>query len=405
MRVAERLLEERGKGEESAYAPFIRSLPWGAVATPLQYAWETTQGVQFAHTRKELHELRFLVDHWYEEHRRKEKADGGAQQGGEAKGTPNVLLGDFEAAMTLTHSRTFLACVEEGAGNSAPWFARVLVPLGDMINHAPEGGGRNAVWSFEDGVEGEGKAMVFRAAREIAAGEEVLADYGHKSCDHLFLYYGFVPSCMPNDSVPLFEDATEALEWWLVARGEEGNPQALERARQLLAWLEGGGHTAAQEAARGVEPASSGSRDSTDGLCVHLQGRVDAQLLEAFIALELACGVDGQADSDGDALLAVADTMVRRRCAELLRSTPTSLKSDLELLGVQPRDVNAAAPFGAISELPEEACGAACRGSPAQPTCAADLSEEAECVTRYNAAKKLVLCAVLVEEKLAPLDA
>merc|ERR1719506_191115 len=150
------------------------------------------------------------------------------------------------------------------------------------------------------------------------------------SCDHLFLYYGFVPSCMPNDSVPLFEDATEALEWWLVARGEEGNPQALERARQLLAWLEGGGHTAAPEAARGVEPASSGSRDSTDGLCVHLQGRVDAQLLEAFIALELACGVDGQADSDGYALLAVADTMVRRRCAELLRSTPTSLKSDLE---------------------------------------------------------------------------
>ena len=396
VRVAARLLEERAKGDASAYAPFIASLPWGRVTTPLQMGWDDTQAIQWAHVRQELYELDWLVNHWYEEYRQRNDA---AEDGKATPATPvPAPLGDFEAALTLVHSRTFLACVEEGGSNASPWFARVLVPLGDMINH--DGVAHNTAWTYEDdGLAG--KAMVFRATRDLLAGEEILADYGHQCIDDLFTYYGFVPRGAPADAAPLFGAPIEALEWWLFARGQEENEAALERANALLAWMEGGGHDAAADVARsGQDTAAGGGKDATKGLRVHIGGSVDQQLLEAFVALELACDAGpGEAASEAEvskALLGEAHAMVKRRCRELLQAAPSSLREDLAALGEGPQGVNSACAFADEAELPVEA------GATKLPQEAREaLSAAEESVARLNAAKKIVLCEVLANAEIA----
>ena len=87
-----------------------------------------------------------------------------------------LALPAFTRAVELTASRSF--DVEDS-------YLPVLVPAVDLCNHA--------VSSPCTTLACEGDAFVYRAARDIAAGEEVTTTYGDLSDAALFHTYGFVP--------------------------------------------------------------------------------------------------------------------------------------------------------------------------------------------------------------------
>lgn len=59
--------------------------------------------------------------------------------------------------------------------------------------------------------------MVLSSTQPIPAESSLLLSYFEGSNEEFLLYYGFVPSSNPHDSVELFKNITEALEhlWWM----------------------------------------------------------------------------------------------------------------------------------------------------------------------------------------------
>ena len=62
---------------------------------------------------------------------------------------------------------------------------RMMVPLADMLNTGWE---HNTRWSFSSSRDG----FVIDALRDIAAGEQLLDTYGHKTNAEYFMNYGFI---------------------------------------------------------------------------------------------------------------------------------------------------------------------------------------------------------------------
>ena len=131
---------------------------------------------------------------------------------------------EWRWAMSQVHSRTFR--VETRGGGED---LRVMVPWVDLLNHDS----REDVWQCEWGAEwgGDGKdrddgAFVVRAARDIAAGEELLISYGERSDRHFLLFYGFLPDPNPHNAVALFDGLEEAAAWYEELCGEEGEDAA-----------------------------------------------------------------------------------------------------------------------------------------------------------------------------------
>ena len=111
------------------------------------------------------------------------------------------------------------------SGAPSPPAPLALVPLLDLINHAPASTGRASTWH----VDKRG-ALSVRSGCALGAGEEILISYGDHSSAALLLRFGFVPRARtPADAValrlpPLPPPAASA----------SATPQAFTRVRARL---------------------------------------------------------------------------------------------------------------------------------------------------------------------------
>ena len=91
-----------------------------------------------------------------------------------------------------------------------------MIPLADMLNHAPAPGTR---WFYANAD----RAFVLEARRDFAPGEEVCISYGQKSNLRYFVNYGFVLPDNPQDTVPLRIQAKDLRALGLRRRETEYN--------------------------------------------------------------------------------------------------------------------------------------------------------------------------------------
>lgn len=62
-----------------------------------------------------------------------------------------------------------------------------MVPLADMLNHAPSGT-EEVEWVFDNST----KSFLVKAVRHIQKGQEIRFTYGSKCNSKLFVNYGFI---------------------------------------------------------------------------------------------------------------------------------------------------------------------------------------------------------------------
>eukprot|EP00890_Picochlorum_soloecismus_P005190 jgi/Picsp_1/5672/NSC_03031-R1_protein len=203
--------------ESCPWRPYLDSLPPRVPAPTLpDFGWENIKAVGYEAGRKQLDFAQWLVSSHWESISCLDVPDG-------------TTFEDFAHAMSVVHSRTFsLPCSSEEAKDGV---LRFLMPLVDMLNHSGDVAplmvdavgefnqsrviATDAVrWDCVNKIGGEAW-MVVSAVRDIVQGEEITLSYGERSNDDFFLYYGFVPPRNPHDSVILFSDATEAIDWYL----------------------------------------------------------------------------------------------------------------------------------------------------------------------------------------------
>lgn len=102
---------------------------------------------------------------------------------------------------------------------------RVLAPVFDFINHgssrdADAAGGANARFGVEDGgmCDTHGARLVVRALRDVAAGEEVLIDYGDSARPawRCLTSYGFVPEYdVDSEAEEVGQNPENVAELWM----------------------------------------------------------------------------------------------------------------------------------------------------------------------------------------------
>uniref|UniRef100_A0A7S0IFG5 SET domain-containing protein n=1 Tax=Micromonas pusilla TaxID=38833 RepID=A0A7S0IFG5_MICPS len=298
--MAARLLEER-HGER---ARWIESLPHLVSTPPLEYtelelaACEDPKTIAEARATSEGHVAA------YEALRPRLDAVGCDER-------------DLRWATGVLHSRCF---------THGPRGTHLAVPGVDMCNHDFERANANVavVTSPEDvqGVRataeiadvndekigparGDGDEMFFqlRAGDDgVEQGEEVTISYGPWPNDPFYLYFGFVPEGNPNDAVVLFDDVDDI---------------AMCAARlDMMSIAEAGERAAAATVAFAEEEKDGGSGAPTR-MVITREG-IDEGMMRA-------CGAMGF-DQD------VFNALLEGRCRELLRSYPTKLKEDRELL-------------------------------------------------------------------------
>ena len=261
---------------------------------------------------------------------------------------PSALAGAdvdaFAAAVSVVHSRTYGVAGEKGEG-----YFRALLPLADLLNHAgdeydpeasfsassasgdkkppmwpPAGDKDNVAWSALD----DSGTIAFAATKPLAPGDEATMSYGERSNDHFLMYYGFTPPRNPHDDVVVFQDIEHALSWHMVFHpelwdsGEDDEANARE--------------SAARAAVKATEALLASTKDgelmnAEPRLKVLPGGRADARLVSLFAAAY--AGTDAGVEK-GKAILNVdidsAHADIARRCAELLRQMPTTLRQDDE---------------------------------------------------------------------------
>ena len=338
VRLACRVLQERAKGEDSEYAPYLALVPASVPGSPLLYAEEEVVGLQYPPAVAEAREMRDAVRKWHE--------TLSAQ-------CPSALAGAdhdaFAAAVSVVHSRTYGVAGEQNQG-----YFRALLPLADLLNHAgdeydpeasffergaddaetvskkqmwpPARDADNVAWSALDGSG----TIAFAATKALAPGDEATMSYGERSNDHFLMYYGFTPPRNPHDDVVVFQDIEHALSWHMVFHPEiwDGGEEDEANARE----------SAARAAVRATEELLASTKDGAlmnaePRLKVLPGGRADARLVSLFAAAY--AGTDagvakGKEMLDVDVNSAHAD--IARRCAELLRQMPTDLKRDAAIL-------------------------------------------------------------------------
>ena len=155
----------------------------------------------------------------------------------------------LERHFTWAHWRWALACVMSRQ-NSMPGRRGgqhlVLAPLYDMVNHAPG--------PITSHFCAETAAIELAAARDFAAGEELVMSYGRRPDDQLLMFQGFVCGGSGGDGRP--SDAVEAAAVVALADGPPA-PDALEKLRASIAGnLRGGGPKASGAAAAAVFPVA-----------------------------------------------------------------------------------------------------------------------------------------------------
>lgn len=336
VRLACRLLQERAKGEDSDYAPYIALIPESVPGSPLMWTDDEVASLQYPPAVAEAREMRDAVETWF---------------GKLSTEAPVALAGAnldaFKSAVSVVHSRTY-GVASSGTGEG---YFRALLPLADLLNHGgdeypesasspanrggkanespespkwpPAGCSDNIAWSelSDEGV------IEFAATRAIEPHEEAAMSYGERSNDHFLVYYGFVPPRNPHDDVVVFADVDHALSWHMVFHPELWDVDEAEtRVREA----------AARAAVREVERALD---ETTDGALVKSEprlkvlpgGRCDARLVSAFAAAY--AGTEGERGAPVAAVdVESAHADIARRCAELLRAMPTTLAEDVGTL-------------------------------------------------------------------------
>ena len=203
VRLACRLLQERKKGEESAYAPYLELIPENVETSPLHYAEEEISRACYPPMEKEIEEMRAAVKKWYDD-----------LNGGEGKeALAGATMEEFKNAVAVVHSRTYGV----SSGDTGEGYFRALLPLADLLNHGGDEyidetrsvestiSTETVAWS-EITDEDEESEIMFTAQKSLEPGEEALMSYGERSNDHFLLYYGFVPHRNPHDDVIIFEN-------------------------------------------------------------------------------------------------------------------------------------------------------------------------------------------------------
>ena len=380
VRLACRLLQERAKGEDSEWAPYLALIPDEVPGSPLLYTESEVIALQYPPAVAEAKEMREAVYTWHAKL---------------VKECPSALAGAdydaFRAAVSVVHSRTYGVASSAGQG-----FFRALLPLADMLNHGgdeyppeasalalaaaaeketinnnnddntvpgdardgdrdenpfvdvsddedemapspstttavldvpnkwpPSSCSDNIAWSEldDDGV------IEFAATRDVEANEEATMSYGERSNDHFLMYYGFVPPRNPHDDVILFSDIDHALGWHIVFHPELWDDETAETREK-----------AARAAVKQVE---LGLAETADGDLVKAEprlkvlpgGRCDARLVSLFAAAY--AGTDEGVAAGGPVMQVDIDSAhadVARRCAELLRGMPTTLEEDYTII-------------------------------------------------------------------------
>lgn len=148
------------KGDR-AWSPYLATLPRVMPGHPLFFS------------RRELAELRGTSCGELVAARRERLDEERAQLRRIAPGLHDLQRGEWTLARALVASRAFTGERDEPA----------LVPLADLLNHAPDPETR---WDL--GADG----FVLEAVAPIPAGAEVRDSYGQKSNTRLLLHYGFV---------------------------------------------------------------------------------------------------------------------------------------------------------------------------------------------------------------------
>lgn len=331
VRLACRLLQERAKSDDSEWAPYLALVPDAVPGSPLLWTDDEVLALQYPPAVAEAREMRDAVKTW---HAKLEAACPSALAGADVDA--------FAAAVSVVHSRTYGVASAGGEG-----YFRALLPLADLLNHAgdeydpaasaasspatapkwpPARAGDNIAWSTLD----DDGTIEFAATRAVAPGEEATMSYGERSNDHFLMYYGFTPPRNPHDDVVLFSDVEHALSWHMVYHPEMWDAGSEEEANTR--------ESAARAAVREVEKALA---ETSDGDLAAAEprfkvlpgGRCDARLVSLFAAAYAGTdeGVEGgKRVMDVDIESAHAD--VARRCAELLRQMPTTLRRDDEML-------------------------------------------------------------------------
>ena len=342
VRLACRLLQERTKGDDSTFAPYVALLPDSVPGSPLMYTDDEVTSLQYPPAVAEAREMRDAVQTWF----RKLESEAPASLAG-------ADLEAFKRAVSVVHSRTY-GIASAAEGNEG--YFRALLPLADLLNHggdeypetalSPAGtkGGRaneapaaakwpashcsdNIAWSelSDEGV------IEFAATRPIASHEEASMSYGERGNDHFLMYYGFVPPRNPHDDVVVFSDVDHALSWHMVFHPElwDAGDEAETNVREAAA------RAAVREVEKALKSTSDGALIASEPrLKVLPGGRCDARLISAFAAAYAGTdtGVEGGKQVDQvDIDSAHAD--IARRCAELLRGMPTSLSEDYVVAG------------------------------------------------------------------------
>ena len=336
VRLACRVLQERAKGEDSDYAPYLALVPTSVPGSPLLYEEEDVVALQYPPAVAEAREMRDAVRKWHQIL---------------STQCPSALADAdydaFAAAVSVVHSRTYGVAGEKNQG-----YFRALLPLADLLNHAgdeyspeasflekgadtvsdkaqmwpPAGDADTVAWSALD----DSGTIAFAATKALAPGDEATMSYGERSNDHFLMYYGFTPPRNPHDDVVVFQDIEHALSWHMVFHPEiwDGGEEDEANARE----------SAARAAVRATEELLASTKDGAlmnaePRLKVLPGGRADARLVSLFAAAYAGTdtGVEkGKAMLDVDVNSAHAD--VARRCAELLRQMPTDLKRDAAIL-------------------------------------------------------------------------
>lgn len=114
-----KLLREKALGEQSPHYPYIQSLPKKVDCVLSCFSYEDIQAIQYKPALQEVEKYIWLItDAW---------------QNLYPEAHAHSTRDEFDWAMTVVNSRTYGANSKHGQ-----MFYHLLVPLGDMFNHAGE---------------------------------------------------------------------------------------------------------------------------------------------------------------------------------------------------------------------------------------------------------------------------
>ena len=311
VRLACRLLQERKKGEASAYAAYLELIPENVETSPLHYADEEVSRICYPPMEKEIEEMRKAVKKWYD--------DLNACEGKEA--LAGASEEEFKNAVAVVHSRTYGV----SSGDTGEGYFRALLPLADLLNHGGDEyidetrsststvSTETVAWSEITDEEDESE-IAFTARKSLEPGEEALMSYGERSNDHFLLYYGFVPRRNPHDDVIIFENFDSAMMWHAMCFDEFWR-------REDIAIRE-------QNAVRAYKETSEMLRETSDGALIDAEprlkvlsdGRVDARVLAAFAALYAGDSELANAHETDRESLNAARKDVALRCEQLIQT-------------------------------------------------------------------------------------